>query len=470
MQLQFLGANRQVTGSRYCLKAGGATILIDCGMFQERKYLDRNWEPSPLPPKKIDAAVLTHAHLDHCGLLPRLVGEGFKGPVFATAATADLAELILEDSAGIQAEDIAYKKRRHRKEGRKAKHPEVTLFTPKDVRRTLSRFQRVAYQQPVRINDRVSAVFHDAGHILGSAMVELKVRENGDTRRLVFSGDIGQWDKPIIRNPSVFTQADFVVMESTYGNRNHDDHGEDRGDVPSQLARIISHTIKGGGNVVIPTFAIERAQELIYHIGRLLDAGRIPDVPVFLNSPMAIDATEVFRRHRECFDEDAWRLISSGSFPLRFPKLTMTHSVDESKAIGRLREPAVIMATSGMCTAGRIKHHLRNNITRPESTILFVGYQARGTLGRQILDGNPEVRIHGRSWRVKARIEQIHGVSGHADRAGLLRWLGSLKSPPQQVFLTHGDEDQSLALADHVRDQMHWPVTVPEYQQKVELA
>ncbi len=464
MQLQFLGATRQVTGSRYCLKAGGATILIDCGMFQERKYQDRNWEPSPIAPNKIDAALLTHAHLDHCGLLPRLVGEGFKGPIFSTGATADLATLILEDSAKIQAEDIAYKKKRHRKEGRKARHPQVPLYTPKDVRRTLSRFQRVPYQRETRIAEGVSAVFHDAGHILGSAMVEVNVRENGQTHRLIFSGDIGQWDKPIIRDPSVLTQADFIVMESTYGDRDHENHG----DIPTQLARIITRTVERGGNVVIPTFAIERAQEFIYHLGRLLEEKRIPDVPVFLDSPMAIDATEIFREHRECFDEDAWQLISSGSFPLRFPKLTMARSVEESKAIGRLREPSVIMATSGMCTAGRIKHHLRANIGRPESTLLFIGYQAHGTLGRQILDGNRDVRIHGRSWRVKAQTEQIHGASGHADRTGLLRWLSAIESPPRELFITHGDADQALPLAEYIRDQMHWSVTVPEYQQTVE--
>jgi metallo-beta-lactamase family protein len=296
-------------------------------------------------------------------------------------------------------------------------------------------------------------------------MVEVRVEDNGKPRRLIFSGDIGQWNKPIVRDPSVFTEADFVVMESTYGDRNH----LDRGDIQTQLAEVINRTIGGGGNVVIPTFAVERAQELIYHLSQLLRENRIYEVPVFLDSPMAADVTDVFRQHRDYFDEEAWNIIAAGESPLRFPELSMPRTVEESKGINRLKQPAIIMATSGMCTAGRIKHHLVHNISRPESTVLFVGYQARGTLGRQILDGAEEVRIHGRHWRVKARIEQIHGFSGHADRNGLLRWLGALKSAPRQLILTHGEEEATLSLAEHVRRNMDWPVTVPEYQQTVTL-
>jgi len=465
VKLQFLGANRQVTGSRYCLTAGGAKILVDCGMFQERKYLDRNWEPSPIGPEVIDAVLLTHAHLDHCGLVPKLVREGFSGPIITTAASADLVELVLHDSAKIQAEDVAFKKKRHRKEGRKVKHPVVPLFTEKDVSDTMRLIQPAPYEQVVRINDRVSVVFHDAGHILGSAMLEFEVSENGRPARLLFSGDIGQWDKPIVRDPSVFREGDFVVMESTYGDRDH----PDRGDVESQLAQIINETVERGGNVVIPTFAIERAQELIYHISRLVHAGQIPRIPVFLDSPMAIEATDIFRRHRECFDLETWERITSGEPPLRFPELTMVRSTEDSKAINDLQGSAVIMAGSGMCTAGRVKHHLVHNIARPESTVLFAGYQASGTLGRQIINGNGDVRIHGRRWPVRARIEQIHGLSGHADRAALLRWLGHFQTPPRELFVTHGEQNAALSFADQVRDQMSWPVTVPEYQQVVRL-
>jgi len=465
MRLQFLGATRQVTGSRYYLETNGTRLLVDCGMFQERDFLDRNWEPSVIGPRKIDAVLLTHAHVDHCGLLPKLVGEGFRGRVFATPATADLVDVVLRDAAKIQEEDAAFKQKRHRKEGRRGRHPVKPLFTDIEVDRTLPLLRSAPYREPVEIAKGVTATLHDAGHILGSAMLELNIQNNGQPRRVVFSGDVGQWDKPIIRDPSVFTQADYVVMESTYGVRVH----EDFENVESRLAQVVSETIAGGGNVVIPTFAIERAQELIYHFGSLLRQGRIPAVPVFLDSPMASAVTGVFQHHRECFDEQTWQRIAQGDGPLRFPGLQMVQSTEESKAINRLDSPAVIMATSGMCTAGRIKHHLAHNITRPESTLLFVGYQATGTLGRQILDGLPEVRIHGRLWPVRARVEHLDGFSGHADCPGLMRWLGSLKEAPRKLFLTHGEEEAALGLSKKIRQEKGWETVVPRYQQTVEL-
>jgi len=466
LRLQFLGAQRQVTGSRYLLETAGKKILIDCGMFQERDYLDRNWEPSPVPPGKIAAILLTHAHIDHCGFVPRLVQQGFRGPIYATPATSDLAELLLYDSARILVEDAAFKRKRHRKEGRRGKHPELPLFTPREVRKAVPWFEETPYGEPIRVCDNVRGFFHDAGHILGSAIVDLEVRENGATRRIVFSGDLGQWDKPILRDPTLIRQADFVVMESTYGDRDH----PKREDVENQLAEVISETISGGGNVVIPTFAVERAQELMYHISRLSEVGRIPRVPVFLDSPMAADATDLFELHRECYDEEMWRRVGSGSQPLRFAGLRVVRSVEESKSINDLAEPAIIMAPSGMCTNGRIKHHLVHNIARPESTILFTGFQVPGTLGRQILDGNPEVRIHGRWWPVRARIAEIHGMSGHADRSALMRWLRALDTPPKRLFLTHGEERVSLALADHIRESLGWAADVPRFQEVVDLS
>jgi len=455
-----------VTGSRYLLETAGKKILIDCGMFQERDYLDRNWEPSPVPPGKIAAILLTHAHIDHCGFVPRLVQQGFRGPIYATPATSDLAELLLYDSARILVEDAAFKRKRHRKEGRRGKHPELPLFTPREVRKAVPWFEETPYGEPIRVCDNVRGFFHDAGHILGSAIVDLEVRENGATRRIVFSGDLGQWDKPILRDPTLIRQADFVVMESTYGDRDH----PKREDVENQLAEVISETISGGGNVVIPTFAVERAQELMYHISRLSEVGRIPRVPVFLDSPMAADATDLFELHRECYDEEMWRRVGSGSQPLRFAGLRVVRSVEESKSINDLAEPAIIMAPSGMCTNGRIKHHLVHNIARPESTILFTGFQVPGTLGRQILDGNPEVRIHGRWWPVRARIAEIHGMSGHADRSALMRWLRALDTPPKRLFLTHGEERVSLALADHIRESLGWAADVPRFQEVVDLS
>jgi metallo-beta-lactamase family protein len=385
--------------------------------------------------------------------------------VISTAATADLVEIILRDSARIQEEDAAYKAKRHRKERRRGKYPEVPLYTSDDVERALPHLERAPYGRPVTIKDETSVTFHDAGHILGSAIAELQILRNGDSTRMLFSGDLGRWDKPLLRDPTIFTEADYVVLESTYGTRDHEDYEA----VDSQLARVFNDTLQNGGNVVIPTFAVERAQELMYYISRLVRTDRIPDVPVFLNSPMAVDVTDVFRRHRDCLDEETWQLINSGEPPLRFPGLRLVRSVEDSKGIHDHPSPAIIMATAGMCTAGRIKHHLRHNITRPESTLLFVGYQARGTLGRRILDGDPEVRIHGRLWPVRARVAQIHGLSGHAGRSDLLRWLSEFRRPPKHLMLVHGEEEGSLALAEQVREKFAWQVTVPQYQDRMDL-
>jgi len=465
VKIRFLGANRQVTGSKHLLDVGDARILVDCGMYQEREFTDRNWEDSPVDVRSIDAILLTHAHNDHCGMLPRLVNQGLKAPIYATQATAELTEIILEDSARIQEEDAEYKRKRHRKEGRKVKHPVVPLFTPADVRKTLPLLQPVPYNREIAINKRVRVTFHEAGHILGSSVVEINGSANGETRRLLFSGDLGQRDKPILRDPAVFSEADYVIMESTYGDRNHNGSV----DVEGRLAQIICETVEAGGNVVIPVFAVERAQELLYHLGRLIGDGRIPQVDVVLNSPMASEVTKVFERHRECYDEEAWAMIHSGTSPLRFPGMRLVQSVDESKALHKKKRPSIIMATSGMCTAGRIKHHLKHNISRRESTILFVGYQANGTLGRRILDGDPEVRILGSTYAVKARIERIEGFSGHADRNGLLQWLGALKQPPRHLFLVHGEEKGALNLAETIRAEWGWDVSVPNYQDRVTL-
>jgi len=466
VRLQFLGANRQVTGSRYYLESNGTRILIDCGMFQEREFLQRNWEPSPIEPKKIDVLLLTHAHLDHCGLIPKLVREGFRGKILTTPASADLAELILRDSAQIQAEDLAFKRKRHSKEGRRVGHPEVVLYTTGDVDRAMPRFKSAAYAHPLQLDRLTTATFHDAGHILGSSIVEINVEQyQGQPRRLIFSGDLGQRNMPIVNDPAVFDSADYVVMESTYGDREHP-HAED---IRTQMARVIQETVEAGGNVLIPTFAVERAQELMYYISQLVEEHRIPRVPIYLDSPMAIHVTGIFDQYRDYFNAEAqWRFNEKHS-PLHFPGLKLVSSVEESMEINDLRQPAIIMASSGMCTAGRIKHHLAHNIHRPESTILFVGFQVRGTLGRQILDGSQEVRIHGRYRPVRARIAQVYGFSGHADRAGLLRWLSHFRQPPRQLFLTHGEEQVSLELADQIRQSMGWEVTVPSYQQTVEL-
>lgn len=465
MRLTFLGANKQVTGSRYCLEAAGHKIMIDCGLFQERDFQSRNWEPCPIPASEFDALLLTHVHIDHSGLIPRFVHEGFRNPIYATRPSAELAVIMLRDSAHIQKEDAAYKQRRHRKEGRHSKHPVGPLYTIGDVEKTLPLFHGVDYGKPVPICDGISAVFHDAGHILGSSMVEVVVSENGESRRLIFSGDIGQWDKPLVRDPTLFEQADYVIMESTYGVRDH----KDDGDITDRLADVINQTTGRGGNVVIPIFAVERAQELMYHISELVHAERIPHIPIYLDSPMAVEVTKVFRHSEKYFDEETRALLRLDESPLDFPGLTLSRTTDESKAINKSLSPCIIMSASGMCTAGRIKHHLRVNIGRHENTILFVGYQGRGTLGRHIVEGDREVRIHGKTRRVEAKIEQIHGFSAHADRAGLLRWVGNLKTPPRHVFVTHGDSDASHSLAEHIQAEMGWTASVPEYQSVVEL-
>lgn len=459
MQLTFLGANRNVTGSRYCLEANGHRILIDCGLTQEREFLDRNWDTCPIASESFKSLLITHAHIDHLGLVPKFVKDGFGGRIYATRPTVKLAEVMLNDSARIQAEDAKYKKRRHKKEGRHGAHPEVPLYTADHVAQALELMRGVDYGQPKQVAAGMTAVWHDAGHILGSASIEITVEEGDRTRTFIFSGDIGQHDKPLIHDPTYFERADYVIMESTYGNRDHINGG----DIGEQLEAIINRTIRRGGNVVIPVFAVERAQEIMYFISRLVHADRIPDVPIFLDSPMAYDATEIFREFESWLDDETRQLIASHEPPLKFPGLKLVRATADSIKINNLQEPCIIMSPSGMCNAGRIKHHLRLNVSRPESTILFVGFQAHGTLGRRLVDGEQEIRIHGQSYRVEAEIGRIFGFSGHADRRGLLDWLNHLKVTPRQVFLTHGEEDAALALQQTIQDRFDFNVTVPEY-------
>ncbi|MBN1222126.1 MAG: MBL fold metallo-hydrolase [Candidatus Aminicenantes bacterium] len=466
MKLKFLGAAQQVTGSCTYLEAGGLRILVDCGQYQERDYLSRNWDPLPVPAESIDFLVLTHVHLDHSGLIPKLVREGFSGHILTTSASQDMLPIVLLDAARIHEEDAAYKKKRHKKEGRKGPYPEVPLFTLEDAQKSLPQIQDVAYGKLHRLNASVGLRLHDAGHILGSAMVEFIVEEKGEQRTLVFSGDIGQWDKPLIRDPSVFEQADYLVMESTYGDRRHEDY-----DSTEVLMRsVITETVSAGGNVIIPTFAIERAQEVLYCLSQLERKDLIPFLMVFLDSPMAVDITHVFLRHKDVLDRETQSLFAEGKSPFGFPGLRLVQSVEQSKAINSIRGSCIVMAGSGMCTGGRIKHHLVQNIHRPESTILFVGYQANGTLGRHIVDGKKEVRIHGQMYPVRARIERIYGFSAHADNATLIRWLSHIKSPPRNVFLTHGEKKAAAALAKRIRTQYSWNVRIPRYLEEFVLS
>jgi len=460
LKIKFLGATRQVTGSRYFLEAGGLNILVECGMFQERKFLGRNWSPFAVYPGSVDYVLLTHCHLDHSGIIPKFVKEGFSGKIFMTSASKDLLEIMLLDSAKIQQEDAAYKRKRHKREGRKGPHPEVPLYNVNDARNSFKVFSSVAYSSKFSLNDQVSVVFHDAGHIVGSAMVEVKVKENGDERNIIFSGDIGQWNKPIVKDPSVFKEADYVVMESTYGDREHKDPDSPE----NRISDIINKTYSAGGKVIIPTFAVERAQDLLYYLSKLVRRDKIPFMKIFLDSPMAVSVTDAFIKHKECFDQQTLKLIRENEPPFDFPGLNLVRTREESKSINAIKEPCIIMAGSGMCTGGRIKHHLVHNISNPQNTVLFVGYQASGTLGRHIVNGEKQVRIHGRQREVKACIEYMDSLSAHADRKALLKWLGTLNSPPKQIFLTHGEEHAALSLQQKI-EKKGWSVVVPRYRQ-----
>jgi len=464
-KLKFLGAAQNVTGSRYCLEVGNTRLLVDCGLYQERDFRSRNWDPFPVPPATIDAILLTHAHLDHCGLLPRLVGDGFRGRIYCTAATSDIAEIMLLDSAKLQQEDAEFKRKRHEQEGRRGCFPEVPLYTVDDAKASLPLFSSVPYGEPVQIGNGVKATFYEAGHIFGASMIKVLVSQGGGENTILFSGDVGRWNMPILRDPTVFDEADYVIVESTYGDRLH----EDPAGIGNCLAEIVHSTLKAGGNIVVPSFALERAQEILYYMNRLLMERCIPQLMVFLDSPMAVSITDVFKRHPDLFDREMSELVRHDRSPFDFPGLKMVRTVEESKAINYTRGTAMIIAGSGMCTGGRIKHHLVANISRPESTILFIGYQATGTLGREIIDGARELRILGQHYPVRARIALIQGFSAHADRDDLFRWLSGLKRAPKHVFVTHGEPEVAESFSHFLRRKTGWDISVPEYMTEVLL-
>ncbi len=458
-RLAFLGAAQNVTGSSYLVESAGKRLLVDCGMYQERELRSRNWQDFPVDPGSLQAVLLTHAHLDHSGLLPKLVRDGFRGRIYCTPATAEIVPIMLLDSAKLQEEDAQTKRRRHEREGREGPFPEVPLYTAEDAQAVFPLLSTVDYGQPVQAGHGVQAVFRDAGHVLGSAMIELAAGADGDRRTIVFSGDVGKWNTPILPDPTLFPRADYVVTESTYGDRLHDAQGN----VEEVLADVIVRTQRAGGNIIIPSFALERSQEILYHLNRLFARDRIPHLMVFLDSPMASSVTEVFRRHPELFDKEASDFFRRNGSPFDFPNLRLVKSVDESKTLNFIKGTAIIIAGSGMCTGGRIKHHLAANISRRESTILFVGYQAEDTLGQQIVSGAREVRILGQKHRVKAQIVQMGGFSAHADRNGLLRWLSGFEKAPSHVFVTHGESQSALSFAELVRTTKRWEVSVPRY-------
>jgi metallo-beta-lactamase family protein len=466
LKLHFLGAAQNVTGSCYFLNAAGVRLLVDCGIYQERNLKERNWAPFPVDPKSIDLVLLTHGHLDHCGLLPKLVKEGFKGKIYCTRPTLDIAKIVLLDSAKIQVEDAAFKKKRHKLEGRSGPHPEIPLYTDIDAQACFPLFSPVDYEVPIKIRKGFRVSFHDAGHILGSSMIKIQVSAgNSEDRSIIFSGDVGRKNAPILRDPTLFEESDYIVVESTYGNRLHKDNAT----IPADLASIVNRTHSAGGNIIIPSFAVERTQELLFYLHELLHEDKIPHLLVFLDSPMAIRVTEVFGRHQNLFDKETLEMIRRGEHPCDFPGLFMCRTMAESKAINHVKGTVIVIAGSGMCTGGRIKHHLLNNISRPESTILFVGYQAKETLGRSILEGAKEVRILGQQCAVRAEIRKINGFSAHADRDELTGWLSCLKRPPKHVFVTHGEPEAANAFASWLSEKMGWNVSVATYLEVADL-
>ncbi len=464
MKLSFFGADRTVTGSCHCLDAAGLRILMDCGLQQGAGEI--NNEELPFAPNGVDYVLVTHAHIDHSGRLPLLVKQGFQGKIYTTSMTAKLLSIMLRDSAHIQESDAEYANRKGKRAGRAAKEP---LYTTEDAEKALTYIETCEYRQVMDLSPQVRVCFQDAGHLLGSASIEVWVTEEGVTKKLVFSGDIGNDDQPIICDPTYIHEADYVVMESTYGDRIR----EDNPDYMYDLAKIIDQTFARGGNVVIPSFAVGRTQELLYNMRQIKAMHLVksaPDFAVYVDSPLARSATEIFSGDLTGYmDKDAIALVENGVSMLEFSNLHICETTEDSKALNTDPESKVIISASGMCDAGRIRHHLKHNLWRPECTVVFVGYQAQGSFGRMLLDGAKTVRLFGEEIAVKAQIVNFKGLSSHADREGLLRWIRAFDPVPAHVFVVHGDPDVAPAFAQDLRD-MGIPAHAPEYLEVYDLA
>jgi metallo-beta-lactamase family protein len=459
--IQFLGAAGTVTGARFLLESGPARLLVDCGLFQGPPELRlRNWEPLPVPAASLDWVVLTHGHVDHTGYLPRLAKDGFRGAVVATPATADLVRILLPDSGHLQEEEAEY----HNRHGTSRHRPALPLYTAAEGRAAADLVKGLAYGKRHFLDAAVAVSFARAGHILGSAIVRVDLGPEARRVRVVFSGDLGRSHAPILPDPEPLGEADYVVVESTYGDRRHD-----AAPVGETLARVIGEGVARGGAIVIPAFAIGRTQELMYHLAALETADRIPRLPTFVDSPMAIDATEIYCAHPEEFDAEMRALVMARRCPLHASDVHFAASPDASRAINAVKGPALIISASGMASGGRVLHHLRRRLPDQRTTVLLVGYQAVGTRGRSLQDGAPSVRIFGEEVPVRAHVETVHGLSAHADADGLLRWLATASRRPARVFVVHGDPAAAAALAGRIRTELGWDVTVPGHGDRVAL-
>ena len=473
MNITFLGATKTVTGSNFLVEGAGKKFLVDCGMFQgSTKDELKNAEPFLFDVNEIDFMLLTHAHIDHSGRIPKLYNEGYRKPIYATKATCDLCTIMLPDSGHIQEMEIEWKNRKRKREGKEALPP---LYTAEEALKAMEVFKPVKYDEIIEIDPNIHVRFNDAGHMLGSSIIEVWINENGEEIKTVFTGDLGNNDIPLLSSPTMIERTDYLVMESTYGGRLHNRNEEKA----QMFLKIVSETLENGGTVVIPSFAVGRTQEILYELNNLKENQddekfkkeyeKLMSAPVYVDSPLAISATEVFKENMDLFDEETQELIKRGDNPLEFPGLKFTRTADESKELNEKNEPSIIISASGMCEVGRIKHHLKHNLWNPNSTILFVGYQAPGTLGRSIVDGAKKVKIFGEEFSVKARIEYIEGYSGHADQEWLLNFVYSFIKKPKHIFLVHGEPNGQLVLKNKIVDTTQIPVTIPGYGEKYTL-
>lgn len=461
-KITFLGAAGTVTGSKYLVEAGGKRLLVDCGLFEGSKDLkQRNWEALPIDPSAIDRVLLTHAHIDHTGYLPRLVRFGFRGPIFANAATHELCELLLTDSAHLQEEDALYAAKKQYSSHK----PPLALYTVPEAQAALKQFREIPRAQPFVISPEFSVRPHDAGHILGSSWLELTVTENGRQTLVVFSGDLGRYGEPILKDPEAPSRADFLLCESTYGDRDHS-----TGSPADALADVVNRVAHRGGSVVIPAFAVGRTQLLMYYLRQLEEHQRIPRLPTYVDSPMAISVTQLYVRHHEDHDLEFNREEQQGlRDPLNAHEVHMTRTVDESKKINDVVSPCIIISASGMATGGRILHHLARRLPDSRNAVLLVGYQAAGSRGRALQDGAKYLSIHGKEVPVRAEVVRLDQLSAHAGRSELLRWLSGFVAPPKQTFLVHGETNALDSLRAAIEGRFGWPVTIPAYKQAFEL-